>query len=380
LSIDREQMCDLCGSMAFDVVYSPLKSRYEVNVLRCSNCNLVQSQKNIFPNQKIRSTSSDADWGNVRHGKGLRFDLLKVSFDLHGIVHGNVLDIGSNRGDFVNWAESNRYVSTVVAIEPDSSIVLNYDKKITLYNDRLENIVFSPIQKFDFIYICQTLEHANSARDMIENMCILLASGGRILLDVPNLEVIKKTDIIEEFFIDKHKFHFTENCLMKYFAKFGLYVEAESIDMYNISFLLSKNEDTAKSIKKSNNITVEDFKTYSSGLSNNRKKLSNVVEQRIAPLIKRQKCAIWGAGRTLDALIKYGDLPITSELTIVDSYLHDKIKVLEKFDVLEPSSLKLIEPDVIFILANSAEEQLAKQAYRMGIRHVLKFSEMMEQI
>ena len=105
MNIKATSNCDLCNSNLLSAVYQPLQSRYSTEVYLCEECGLVQSQKNSIPNEAIKTTSADADWGNVRHGKGLRFEVLRNKFDLEKLACGRVLDIGSNRGDFVNWGD-----------------------------------------------------------------------------------------------------------------------------------------------------------------------------------------------------------------------------------------------------------------------------------
>ena len=371
--------CDLCNSKQLSSVYQPLQSRYSTVVYLCEECGLVQSQKNSIPNEAIKTTSADADWGNVRHGKGLRFEVLKNNFDLVKLTRGRVLDIGSNRGDFVNWASSMAEVSKVVAVEPDNTLMSDYVADISLHKAKLEDVNFEN-DKFDFIYCCQTLEHADSAFEMLKNLRGLLNTNGKALIDIPNIDVIKKDETIEEFFIDKHSFHFDESTILKYFSRLGLKICAFNGDQYNLSYLVEACDAQPEMLPLGKLVSHEDFVKYQKNLAINRSNLNRLVKLRMVPVLKRQKCAIWGAGRTLDALIKFGSLKIDSRITIVDSYLYDKIKILDEHQIHKPSFIKLVEPQVVFILANSAEDQLAEKAYKMGIRHVIKFSEMLDQI
>jgi len=379
LNIKATFNCDLCNSEQLSSVYQPLQTRYSTEVYLCEECGLVQSQKNSIPNEAIKTTSADADWGNVRHGKGLRFEELRSKFDLEKLAFGRVLDIGSNRGDFVNWVISMNGVSEVVAVEPDNTLMGDYVANISLHIAKFEDVNFEN-DKFDFIYCCQTLEHADSAFEMLKNLRGLLKTNGKALIDIPNINVIKKDETIEEFFIDKHSFHFDASTISKYFSRLGLKTCAFNGDQYNLSYLVEACDAQAQMLSLEKLVTHEDFEKYQKNLSINRSNLTNLVKSRIEPVLERQKCAIWGAGRTLDALIKFGSLKIDSRITIVDSYLHDKIKILDEYQIHKPSFLKLVEPQVVFILANSAENQLAEKAYKMGIRHVIKFSEMLDQI
>lgn len=371
--------CDLCNKNQLGAVYQPLQSRYSIEVYLCEECGLVQSKKHSIPNDAIKTTSADADWGNVRHGKGLRFEVLKNKFDFKKLACGSVLDIGSNRGDFVNWARSMNGVTKVVAVEPDITLLNDYAEDIVLYHAKIEDVNFEN-EKFEFIYCCQTLEHADSAFEMLNHLRRLLKMNGKALIDIPNIDIIKKDETIEEFFIDKHSFHFNSSTISKYFSRLGLKICAFHGDQYNLSYLVEACEPQSETLPSDKLITHQDFVKYQQNLSINRAKLNHLVGSRMNPVIERQKCAIWGAGRTLDALIKFGSLKIDSRITIVDSYLHDKIKILNEHKIYKPSFLKLVEPQVVFILANSAENHLAEKAYKMGIRHVIKFSEMLDQI
>ena len=379
MNIKAISNCDLCNSNLLSAVYQPLQSRYSTEVYLCEECGLVQSQKNSIPNEAIKTTSADADWGNVRHGKGLRFEVLRNKLDLEKLACGRVLDIGSNRGDFVNWAISMNRVSKVVAVEPDNTLMSDYVADIVLYNAKLEDVNFEN-DKFDFIYCCQTLEHADSAFEMLKKLRGLLKTNGKALIDIPNIDIIKKDETIEEFFIDKHSFHFDESTILKYFSRLGLKTCAFHGDQYNLAYLVEACEAQPATLPLNKLVTHEDFAKYQKNLLINRSNLNILVRSRMEPVLERQKCAIWGAGRTLDALIKFGSLKIDTRITIVDSYLHDKIKIIDEYQICKPSFLKIVEPQVVFILANSAEDQLAQKAYKMGIRHVIKFSEMLDQI
>ena len=373
-------ICDFCTSKLDNEVYTPLNSRYDVGVYLCTTCDLAQSRKRSFPNETVRTTSSDADWGNVRHGKSLRFDVINSRFDLEDFVKGDVLDIGSNRGDFSNWASSLPAVRTVTAIEPDDTIIDGYHNSISLLVERFENVNFPADKTFDLIYSCQTLEHADSALQMMQITASLMREDSRLLLDIPNLEVIRKPSAIEEFFIDKHSFHFSYISILSLFDRVGLYVHEEHIDEYNMTFVLGKTQKQKRAKPQTPAFTEQEFELYAENIEANRHKLRLVVEDRIKPLLSRQRCAIWGAGRPLDALIKFGNLEIDENLLIVDGYLNGKILINDQHEIKAPSFLKLKTPDVLFVLANSAEESISEKAYLMGIRHVIKFSEMLEQV
>lgn len=381
MSGTKKTICDLCGSSDLIPAYKPQNSRYEIDVLLCNDCGLAQSRKNTIPNKRVVTTSADADWGNIRHGKSLRFDAINVIIKLDELVYGNVLDIGSNRGDFCNWAIALSSVQRVLCVEPDGSLVNDYMPELDVKNERLENVDFEKTDKFNFIYSCQTLEHADSAFSMLEVSRSVMAEGGKMLIDIPSIAVISREQNLEEFFIDKHKFHFSDKTIRQFFDRIGLKVEFSHNDGVNLTYLVSSCDAVQHEVTASRDTyQLTDFELYSQRLFSNRAKLKRVVEERINPLLSRQKVAFWGAGRSLDALIKFGGLELGENSFVVDGYIAGKILINGNITVEAPSKLKLYEPDIIFVLAISAENMLAEKAYKMGIRHVIKLSEMLEQV
>ena len=239
--------CDACRHKidASEFYYSPIGSQYAVRVYQCSKCNLIQSFKLSSRETFRKTTSTDADWGNVRHGKSLRLDVLRELFDLESLISAGtaVLDIGSNRGDFLEYCDSITGPTTrLVGVEPDLNVVPDSFKdhpRIEIIEKRYEDASELQEECFDFIYSCQTLEHADSANEMLRLSAANLSSNDYMLIDIPNTAVITARTM-EEYFIDKHKFHFTARSLKRMLAPCGLHINRWSADDYNISVLVSK--------------------------------------------------------------------------------------------------------------------------------------------
>lgn len=112
----------------------------------------------------------------------------------------------------------------------------------------------------------------------------------------------------------------------------------------------------------------------------NRKILREIVRTKLSPLAKKQKVAYWGANKIFDDLVKYGSLSLDDVFMLVDTHMHGKSPSSNGFKIEHPDYLRIKEPNVCVILAISSEEYLAKVAYEMGIRHILKYSEIFDQI
>ena len=306
--------CDLCDSKKIEFVYKPIKSKRKLNVYICLECGLVQS----FPKVDRASydkpeVSGNANWGNIRYGKSFRtsHDLQLISSYCDIKLIGTFLDVGFNRGSFYNeFAKINNHVE-YWGIEPDNRLIENkFDRKeIKLINERLEKVEL-PNNYFDFIYCPHTLEHLKSPAESISQLFSSLKEEGLFYIEVPNIEVISSPDILEEFFIDKHLYHFGIKNLMNYLNKFGLKAVciSDNHQKLNISILLRKSH-ILKGRKKQNNYLVNKKLIYNykqKTLENNikLKSVGDFINQRS----DKHKIVIWGAGRLFDRLIVVGGL------------------------------------------------------------------------
>ncbi len=353
-------------------------------VFECPECKLCQSISLApFHEEFARTLSCDADWGNVRHGKGARFEgvmawLEKIDFSQID----RVLDVGANRGHFVLWLEGCTSGTEIVAVEPDASVMAAYAgrPRIQSINERYEN---TDTGLHDFIYSVHSLEHAPSAREMLRHNLEQLTPRGRMLLEVPNIAAISDRDNVEEFFIDKHTFHFSRAVLCNMVRSLGFEVLAgeEETDPFNITLLLAPagKQGQGSPARPATSQTAR-IAAYQSTLEQNRKALKKLVNEKLAPLSERQKVGYWGAGRIFNALVRYGGLLPEHVHTLVDRHLWQIIDHNDGIPISRPESLKQSEPQVLIILGRSSARNMRKQAEAMGIRHVILFQDLLAQV
>lgn len=354
----------------------------------CDDCGLVQSieKKKKDTKKRLVRTSSDADWGNVRHGKGIRLpkaiEIISPVFKKEKIK--NVLDIGANRGDFVLWLRDNYPKTHIDAIEPDKNIIDLYKSKknITLQLNRFEN---ADVQHdmYDLIYCSHTLEHALSASEMIDGAYKALKKGGYFFLEIPNIDIIGQQDIVEEFFIDKHTFHFNRELLIDFLKQSGFSVISgeKDTDVSNITFLLRKDHEQQLFKPNDKKLSVKNKKliiNYQKLLKNNKAKLK-VVAEKLYVFMARQKVVLWGGGRIFDALVKHGGLKTDKVVLLIDDYLSKYVTEVHGVKLQNSKSLRMVNPDVVIILAKNSTEQIYQQVKKFGIRHVFRFSDLLNE-
>ena len=216
---------------------------------------------------------------------------------------------------------------------------------------------------------------------MLELSYNLLDNDGLMYVEVPSILILSDERVVEEFFIDKHTFHFDKAALVNLAKACGFTVVKDfNSDEYNIKLLFSKTIPCDDSLKCSNSDLDDLFISYNGRIQANRNLLRSLVETRLRPLAKKQKVAYWGANRIFDALVKYGGLTSEDVYLLVDTHMAGKLDNTSGFPIVHPDYIRSQEPQVCVVLARSSEDTISTLAYNMGVRHVLKFSELFDQV
>ena len=380
MSTEQEGNCDLCGATP-ESVYSAEDTARGARVCVCPKCGLVQTlYSGREDGHHAPSTSSGAGWGNIRHGKGLRLDAVKndlaTRLDWSSIQ--TVLDVGSNRGDFARWLFDHTPSVGLLAVEPDGEIVETYagDSRIDLRISRMEHLVLESAS-IDLAFCFHTLEHAESALEMLRQIREALRPDGRLFLEVPNLHLIGDPDVAEDFFIDKHSFHFDPGSILDLLAVAGFAPEWGPLDDDSNITVIARPTDPSTVIFSPERSTghVRLIEQYTLRLAENRERLIGVAE-RIGDLAARQRTAVWGAGRLFDALIRFGGLDPTG-MVLIDEYLARHLDLIHGAAVHRPDVLRRDPPQVVIVLAKSSTTEITRRIRGFGIKNVVTYQDLL---
>ena len=102
----------------------------------------------------------------------------------------------------------------MTAVEPDERYADSCAAlpRTRLIQSRIEDAALRDAS-FDIVHSCHTIEHLAHPFAALQDHARVLKPGGLLVLDAPNIALIGSDDILEEWFIDKHLYHFSEATL-----------------------------------------------------------------------------------------------------------------------------------------------------------------------
>ncbi|MHB8066854.1 MAG: class I SAM-dependent methyltransferase [Desulfobaccales bacterium] len=372
--MDLVESCDLCGDRRLTLAYRPPTSVRRLAIYVCEKCGSVQSLPRVdrAPSRQV-AVSCGAAWGNLRYGKGFRTEaaisFLKQTIDLKAVRH--CLDVGANRGSFVLRLREIAPQAEITAVEPDGCVVESYadNPGIDLIVGRIEGVKLPP-QRFDLVYCSHTLEHLRSPRQTLKKIAQALAPGGTLFLEVPHLHYLHREDLLEEWFLDKHLYHFSPAMLTDYLRLAGLRSVSSLPDPQteNITVIAQKNgsalaRTTTRDERRAQK-NLELLARYRTCLEKNQLTLKRVC-RTLEETAAGRRLVIWGAGRIFDSLVQYGGLRVHVLAGVVDRYLADLVGEVHGLKLARPRDLPGLAPDLVVVASRCFLEEIRQEVAQL---------------
>jgi SAM-dependent methyltransferase len=379
------ESCELCRNPSLELVYEPERSIRGLKVHLCRHCGLLQSLPRTDRAKRApAAVSGGADWGNVRYGKGFRtraaLSILKRHSDLEGEIV--LLDVGSNRGSFAKAFLEDAPNATVVAVEPDERVAQSCGKldRCELVQCRIEDAALET-GRFDIIHSCHTIEHLAEPTRVLADHWRVLKPGGLLLIDAPNSAILDADDIIEEWFIDKHLYHFSARTLMRMLVATGFeIITAPDIDDETNLLIVARKAYTAYPARDLDLREVAEagrlVSGYVAGRARNLAALTFVATEIAAMAPKR--VAMWGAGRLFDTLVVHGKFTPASLSLLIDTHLKPHVAERYGIKLTGPEALAGVDPDVIVVMSRGFADEIATEARRLAPRaEIVAYSDLL---
>jgi ubiquinone/menaquinone biosynthesis C-methylase UbiE len=364
--------CELCHHDVLEPVYTAEGSTRGLKIHLCNHCGLLQSLPRIDrAPRRAAAASGSADWGNIRYGKGFRtkqaVDALAAHADLNSEF--SLLDVGSNRGSFVRALLETAPSATVTAVEPDER-VSDACKDLTrtkLIAARIEDTALED-ESFDIVHSCHTIEHLAHPAAVLADHWRVLKPGGLLVLDAPSTAILESEDMIEEWFIDKHLYHFSCRTLMRMVtaAGFDVIEPPDLTDTANLLIVARKSERGHTTLEADPR-EVEDAKRLIAAYGANRAANLAAITAVAAELteLAHKRVVLWGAGRLFDTLVIHGGLMPSMLEGVIDVHLKAHIPVRHGCELKAPEALAELNPSVIIVMSRGFADEISAHASRL---------------
>lgn len=376
------QVCPVCGNTANQVLYKPIGSTCNSLINCCHVCSHLFQVREVVPSTEVNKPkqettfcglSCDADYSTVRVGKAQMLSK-SAKMILEQEVRKNIrfaLDVSSARGDFALWIIDKFRIDKVACVEPDYYMTESYrdNPRIELLSSDFRDAEIR--QSFDIIYSCHSLEHYRNPEVVLKKIAALLSPEGLLYLEVPNLAGLEYSSVcVEEYFYDQHRQHFTKQTLIRLLRQCNLRPVIDGSDDANIRFLCQRQELPSSTQEESNfHSTVRHLvRRYAERLQNQRSVLPAISKDIIGQIPQDAKLAVVGAGRLLDAFVKYGNfgqlLEAASDVQFLDTYLSTLASSIHGFPLRKIENYMGDSPQTVILMANGASTELKIQIQR----------------
>ncbi|MBS0472931.1 MAG: class I SAM-dependent methyltransferase [Proteobacteria bacterium] len=366
------ETCELCQRAALDPIYKPERSTRDLTIYLCGACGLLQSLPRADRAARAAAAvSSGADWGNVRYGKGFRTQIAIDALRRYCNIDADfqLLDVGSNRGSFARAFLAVAPHAHLTAVEPDERVAAACAglPRTQLIEARIEAVALEG-GRFDVIHSCHTIEHLIHPMHTLRDHHRALKQDGLLILDAPNTALLAADDIVEEWFIDKHLYHFSARTLTRMIEAAGFTIEQapDPKDRSNLFFVARK---TGTPIAHVGSDLVEvDYATdlmatYIATRARNMAALTAVAAElgRMAP----RRVAMWGAGRLFDSLVHYGRFDTSSLAALVDKHLKAHVGERHGRALIAPENLAETDPGVVVVMSRDFASEIAEEVTKL---------------
>jgi SAM-dependent methyltransferase len=362
-------LCGFCGHDGLAFAYLPDGGTRGLKVHVCGHCGLVQSTPRIARTKDRHgaAVSGGADWGNVRYGKGFRTDAAMAAIRRHADLSQGIalLDVGSNRGSFARAFLEAAPAACLTAVEPDERFADSCADlpRTELVRARTEDTALAEAS-FDIVHSCHTIEHLGAPFAALQDHARVLRPGGLLVIDAPNIALIGGEDIVEEWFIDKHLFHFSARTLARMIeaAGFKIIEQNDPADLINLLFVARKTGAPAQAIA-ADPAEVAAAMALMTRYTHTRARNLTALETAARELaaLKPRRVALWGAGRLFDLLVREGGYDPADLSLLIDIHLKKHMDSRHGVTLSTPEALSDAAVDVVVVMSRGFADEIADE-------------------
>jgi hypothetical protein len=182
------------------------------------------------------------------------------------------------------------------------------------------------------------------------------------VIDAPNIALIGGEDIVEEWFIDKHLFHFSARTLARMIeaAGFEIIEQNDPADLINLLFVARKTGAPTETVTAdpAEAATAMALMTrYTHTRTHNLAALAAAAQELNA--LKPHRVALWGAGRLFDLLVREGGYDPTSLSLLIDTHLKKHMDSRHGVALSTPEALNDAAADVVVVMSRGFADEIS---------------------
>jgi hypothetical protein len=189
------------------------------------------------------------------------------------------------------------------------------------------------------------------------------------VLDAPSTAILESDDMVEEWFIDKHLYHFSCRTLMRMVAAAGFdIVEPPDLSDRENILIVARKSDRGLSAREPDPLEVREAErliaTYGANRAANLAALTAVAAE-LATLAPR-RIAMWGAGRLFDSLVTHGGFMPSMLAGLIDAHLKAHVPARHGCELKAPDDLAGIDPGIVVVMSRGFAGEIAEHAHRLA--------------
>ncbi len=182
------------------------------------------------------------------------------------------------------------------------------------------------------------------------------------MIDAPNLALLGGDDIVEEWFIDKHLFHFSAVTLRRMIAAAGFEIveENDPADMVNLLFVARKRGEPTTFIPV-DLAEVNAARDLLSRYQVTRRRNLLALREAAAALnaMAPRRLALWGAGRLFDLLVREGGFDPRTLALLIDTHLKKHMTERHGVTLSDPDALSYTPIDAVIVMSRMFAAEIA---------------------
>ena len=386
MSINKNYKCRNCNSknvynlinfnkvpLANNLVISQKNkvAKFELELILCKKCWLVQTTKNINRNKIFNSeypyltaTSSTANTNAFE-----LYKYIKKNFDLHNKT---LFELASNDGYFLeNFLETKNL--KVIGVEPTLIPArISKSKGIkTIKNFFGINLAKSLKKKYkraDLIVANNVIAHLSNIHDFVKGMKILLNKNGTIIIEFQNFIEMVNKNLIDNVY-HEHYFYYSLTSIKNLLNKNGLKIyDAKKINVHGGSlriFACHINDKIKISKNFKNMYRFELKKSKNMSFYIRFQKNFEILKKNISSFLKHnsnKKIVGFGAAAKASTFINLFNIHKYNLNRIIDNAQSKQGKYIAgtKIKVVHPKNIDLSKYEFLFIFAWNLKKEIIK--------------------